>query len=194
VTSCIRQYYLVNPAVHVIQPWLGVTGYYVLEILVHPITHNNWVPHLATNALFGLIAGTLIESWMTVRCRTRLGILGLCYGSSVVADYMKWQYIGPTLNVVVGLSGMISAAIAVLLIYYVLFRHQIRLDRFGWLAPLGIGFLVWSFLIAPLYNLFFVPFQPDDSVNFHLTAFVVTAVPAYLLLRRSRASIIQQRS
>jgi len=168
--------------------WFGEAGVTGLYILLHPIIHHNWAPHLASNIVFALVAGTLIESWTMVTCRTRLGLLGVCYASSLVADFMKWKYIGPDLALVIGLSGMVSAAIGVLVIYYYLFRHQIRLDGVGWLAPLGIGFLSW-FLIVPFYNAIFVPFQPSDSVNFHLIAFFVACFPAYLLLRRSRANI-----
>jgi len=173
--------------------WFGSAGVIAVEILLHPITHINWAPHLAANIVFALVAGTLIESWMMVRCRTRLSLLAVCYGSSLVADFMKWKYVGPNLGPVVGLSGMISAAIAALLIYYYLFHHQIQLDGIGWLGPLGVGFVSWL-LILPFYNLIFVPFRPDDSVNFHLIAFFVAAVPAYLLLRQSRANTLRQRN
>jgi hypothetical protein len=106
---------------------------------------------------------------------------------------MKWQYVGPNLQLVIGLSGMISAAIMVLLIYYCLFRHQIQLQGLGWIGPLGIGFLSW-FLIEPFYNALFVPFQASDSVNFHLMAFFAAFLPAGLLLARSRSSILQRKS
>lgn len=161
-------------------------------LFLHPLIHNNWA-HLISNTVFGFMAGTLIESWMMIRCRNRWEILGLCYASSLAAAYLKWKYVGANLAMTVGLSGMISAAIMTILVYYWLFHGRIRLDGVGALAPLGIGFLLW-FLVEPLYNVIYAPIQLSDTLNFHLIAFFVPLLPALLLLRRSLRDTIQQKT
>jgi membrane associated rhomboid family serine protease len=161
-------------------------------LFLHPLIHNNWA-HLISNTVFGFMAGILVESWMMIRCRYRWGILGLCYASSLAAAYLKLKYIGPNLAMTVGLSGMISAAIATILVYYWLFHGRIRLNGVSALAPLGIGLLLW-FLVEPFYSLINGPIQLSDTLNFHLIAFFVPLLPAFLLLRRSLRDAIQQRT
>jgi membrane associated rhomboid family serine protease len=158
-----------------------------LVLFLHPLIHNNWA-HLASNTVFGFMAGILIESWMMIRCRSRWEILGLCYASSLVAAYLKWKYVGPSLAMTVGLSGMISAAITTILVYYWLFHGRIRLYGVGALAPLGIGLLLW-FLVEPFYDVIYGAIQLSDTLNFHLIAFFVPLLPAFLLLRRSRRDV-----
>jgi len=188
--SCICQYFGLTGLV--IPSWFGDERLTALLFILHPIMHSGWA-HLEKNLAYGLVAGTLIESWMMVRCRTRLSLFGVCYGASLLAAFMKWEYVGPKHQLVIGLSGMISAAIAVLLVYCGLFRHHIQLAGVGWLAPLGMVFLS-CFLLEPFYNAIFVPFEPSDTVNFHVMAFFTGASLGGLLLWRSRASILQRRS
>lgn len=188
--SCIWQYFGLTALA--IPSWLGDERLTALLFILHPIMHSGWA-HLEKNLAYGFVAGTLIESWTMVRCRTRLSLFGVCYGASLLAAFMKWEYVGPNHQLVIGLSGMISAAIAVLLIYCGLFRRQVRLAGVGWLVPLGMVFLSW-FLLEPFYNAIFVPFKQTDTVNFHMIAFFAGAGFAALLLPRSRANIPRQRN
>lgn len=188
--SCIWQYFGLTALTFPF--WYIDVRLTALFMLLHPIMHTN-LSHLAKNIVFGLVAGVLLESWTMVRCRTRLGLLAVCYASSLLAALIKLEYVGPNHQLAIGLSGMISAGIAVLLVYCGLFRHHIQLAGVGWLVPLGMVFLSW-FLLEPFYNAIFVPFEPSDTVNFHVMAFFAGAFIGGLLLKQSRANIPRQRN
>ena len=121
-----------------------------VAFLLHPIIHLNW-GHLFLDAVLALIVGIMLERWAVLGFKSRLLIFGLCYFSSLTAVHMKWTYIGPTLDLTLGLSGMISAAIPFLVFYFWFFRKQLRFSGWNTLSPIGLGILLW-FIIGPLFG------------------------------------------
>jgi len=168
--------------------WGWETEVLIVRLLFSPILHGEWF-HLLGNTVF-LIAGTLVESWMTFSRKIRYGILLACYLISVEVSYLGWVALTPTHRPPVGLSGMIAATLGFALVYCVVFRRHIRFRGWNLLAVAMIVLLlaieVWNTLgiMAGLYSPRYV-----YSLLYHAFALLQATglgLVLFLLLRRLR--------
>jgi len=74
-----------------------------------------------------------------------------------------------------GLSGMISAGLAFLVVYCVLFRKRIRFDGVSAFVPVGIIFLLW---LLPL------SYRSIAYAAHNLLVFLISLVLAVVLVRK----------
>jgi hypothetical protein len=156
-------------------------GRYDFADLLHPVILTQGYEFLS-NALLLLVAGTLIESWMIISRKWRMGILGLCYFVSLTSITAERYFLGPNQGPFQGPARFISAGLAFILIYYILFRKHIRFDSLSMFAPIGVGLLIWS-----LIDLFLRWFpQEVYFVTYQLPAFSFGLLLGYPLLKRLR--------
>jgi membrane associated rhomboid family serine protease len=170
--------------------WLSDTRMGLIVLLFfHPIIHGS-LDHLLSNAFF-LIAGPLVESWMTFTRKTRYGILLLCYLVSLDVSFFGWVAITPTHRPLYGLSSMISSALAFALVYVWVFRRHLRFRGWNALAFLGISALLLTFVWNTL-NVVVAVLTVQVSIDYlyqvayHVAAFVQSVPLGYLLFRRLR--------
>jgi CDP-diglyceride synthetase len=167
-----------------------------LQFIFHPVLQLS-LEHLVFNTVLGLAAFTLLEKWTVLMSKNQRRIAFImCYLASLVAVFIKWKYYGPDLRLVLGLSGMISAAAALLLTYYAFFRKQIRYKGPSVLAPFAIGILFW-WVIDPLFEWVFVtrtwlPTELGNTSLFHFLAFLIALVLGSLLMLLARRRTSRQ--
>jgi hypothetical protein len=156
-------------------------GRYDFVDLLHPVILSQGYDFLS-NILLLLVAGTLIESWMIISRKWRLRILGLCYFASLASIAVEKYFLPPNQGVVLGPSRLISAGLGFILIYYILFRRDIRFNSLGVFAPIGVGLLIW-----PLVDIFLRWFpQAIYFATYQLPAFSFGLFLGYPLLTRLR--------
>jgi len=147
-------------------------------MLVHPFLHINKM-QLFENGVMFFMVGALIESWMILRHRYRYLILVLCYFSILVAANVRTMLSGQSSSFGVitlelaGLSGMVSAGLAFLLVYSMLYRKRVRFDGVSAFVPVGI-----------LLFLGFTPllYSPAIYVSHNLLVFSVSLALAVVVL------------
>ena len=159
---------------------LPISRYDFVDLL-HPLfLHQGY--DILSETLLLLVAGTLIESWMMISRKWRIGILGLCYFVSLASITVEKYFLPQNQMPFLGPSRLISAALAFILIYYILFRKHIRFDWLGMFAPIGAGLLIW-----PLIDTFLRWFpQAIYLSTYQLPAFSFGLCLGYPLLKRLR--------
>jgi hypothetical protein len=179
--------------------WIGKFGFQALLFFFHPVLHLT-LGHLVFDSILGLCAFLLLEKGTKLINRNQRGtIFVLCYLASLAAVFIKWRYVGPTLNLVLGLSGMISAATAFLFFYYLFFRREHSFVGPSGFAPFVIGILFWS-VFGLLINWATVTLTwtwqtLGDTELFHLLAFGIASGLAFpLMLLIHRQAVRQERS
>lgn len=161
----------------------------MVRFVFHPVLHSN-SGHLLGNTVF-LLAGGLIESWMMFTRKIRWGILFLCYLISLDISLLGWIALTPTHRPPVGLSGMISAALAFLLVYCWMFRRRIRFRGWNGLALVGtlllLASLVWN-TVNIVTGVFAGLYDPEYlyQILYHLLAFPQGLALGFLLFRTVR--------
>ncbi len=175
--------------------WIGDLD--TVLLFSHPFFYLS-IRHLFFDTVMWLLAGTLLEKWIGFRVRSLLAIFAICYLSTLATEYVKWKHIGPTHNLFLGPSGMISAMVPFVLFYYLFFRKEVSFSGLDVFAPFGIGVLFWwvigppfSWIGAPTQFWIFEFTELGDTPIIHLLAFAFASVPAFLLMflahrRRSR--------
>jgi hypothetical protein len=159
-------------------------GTYNFVDLLHPVILTRGY-EFVSDVLLLLVAGTLIESWMIVSHRWRLTILALCYFVSLASITVEKYFLPQNQMPPLGPSRLISAALAFILIYYILFRKHIRFDWLGAFAPIGVGLLIW-----PLIDEFLRWFPREIYyATYQLPAFSFGLLLGYSLLKRLREDI-----
>jgi membrane associated rhomboid family serine protease len=165
----------------------------VLRLLLHPILHGDLF-QLLGNTVF-LLAGGLVESWMMFRRKIRYAMLILCYLVSLDVDYLGWVALTPGHVPPVGLSGMIFAALALGLIYCVVFRTYLRFRGRNLLALASIVLLLVLHVVNTVGNLageygseYLYP------AEYHVLVFFQAMILGYLLFRRLRREATAQRN
>jgi hypothetical protein len=140
--------------------------------LFHPLIHGDG-NHLWGNILFGLIpVGILIESWMRrLKYVARIGILAFSYLVSLTVSGVDWIQMG---SPAYGSSGIIFAALPVILFYYSNFYDPISRQS-GLVAPILIG-VVLAFLGQSLYLGVMSPYPYLNTAKLHLETFGVSLV------------------
>ena len=175
VAASVLFFYLALPP---LREWLesDPTGKMV-SLLIHPLIHEN-EDHLWGNIFFGLlIAGTLIESWMThLTQRSRWSILLTCYVISLTVSLGDWIVTG---RIGVGTSDLAFAGLAFCLIYYRRNLDRIHREHSCWLVPVAMGVSL-SFLLQPFV------FGWSKTATLHLITFGLSLYVASLLLQRLR--------
>jgi membrane associated rhomboid family serine protease len=169
----------------------------MVRFVFHPILHTSW-DHLRGNTFF-LVAGGLVESWMFFTRKIRWCILFLCYLVSLDVTYLGWVALTPSHVPPVGLSSMISSALAFLLVYCWMFRRRIRFRGWNLLALAGtlllLVTLVWNTLNI-VTGVFAGLYDPEYlyPILYHLFAFGQGMVVGVLLFHKVREDTDQQKS
>lgn len=170
-----------------LQDWLRADGTgQIIRWIFHPIIHNSlW--HLIGNVIFGWpLVGTLVESWMMFSRRVRLAFLLYCYLVSLIISLIMWKAIVQV--PLVGLSGMISAGLGLLLAYYFLFFNRISFHGLNAFAPVCIGFAL-GFLVLSTLQVIASPSEQIYPVTYHGIAFLASLVLFLDLLKELRKGI-----
>lgn len=141
-------------------------------LVIHPIVHGTF-GHLAGNTLLILpIVGVLVELWMTRFTRKeRYFIYVFCYLVSLAGSFVGWMAYASTIPVI-GASGIVSAATAFTIWYYLKFHYQ----GLKSLAPIGIGIAFFPLVSAPITAI--VTGELPDSAMLHYFAFFLAFVLA----------------
>lgn len=173
--------------------WVGNQD--TVLLFLHPFFHVS-TGHIVFDTVLWLVAGTLAERWITFTRNKQIMMFITFYLSSLAA-YGLANYIKPYPVEVLGLSGLISAAIPFLLFYLWFFQEEISTKKLTIAASFGVGMLFW-FIIGPILNWTLstnLSFGKLDNTSlFHSLTFICSLFPAFLLLRKQHRDRLQWQS